>query len=239
MKYVKSRVNSQIRESAEYYLDFFKRNDYENYLNKEFKDDYYESEFILKGIEKFEFSYENEKSHLNDFKNAVNLFEALSFLDESEASDGLLWLSLSLNTKITKYIFNRWGFSTKTIIRRIAIEYGKRGLIFHALARMWWITKLTVLNNEENKYRLTELVFNNPRIIQMFYRNFSNSENIRFAILLALENYINKNGSIETKKLDNFYKYISLIGSVRLLDIVPKEDLVFEFNKYLTDQSET
>ena len=103
----------------------------------------------------------------------------------------------------------------------------RRGLMFGVLSRMYFRVALSVDENSENKYELTKWVIENPeRFRNLTWRSFSSEEHLVRGILkgekLALENS-------NIKENNDWYpaiaKYVSVIGSVRILDMISEDDV--------------
>lgn len=241
MKFLKYEVINQIKKSLEYYYKFFIQEDYEKMLVKEFNLGYYERNEI--GYFPITYDISEEKKldrKKTDYKNSIKLYETYNFLSESQASDERLWAGLSIEKDNMKYLFYRWGETEKTIKYRVVFhEAGKRGYMYHGLARLWWFAHLTFQKNADNPYGLTAFTFENPHIMEkMIYRNFSNSTHIRISIIKAIKEFIDGGGKYSTKKIDELYKYISLLSGTKLLDVIPEEEIIKElviFIKSLDD----
>jgi|SRR5690554_1391638 len=235
MKFVKYEVINQIKQNLEYYKGFFLDEKYDEKLINEFSIDYYDfseipSQYIFYDMSIAPMSKRKE----TDFINAIKIYEAYSFLSESQASDERFWCGIALEKNNMQYLFYRWGETTNTIKYRLTYHQpGKRGMVYHGLARLWWFVHLTILDGE-NPYEFTSFCFQYPHIMEkMIYRNFSNSRHIRLAIIEAVKKFIDSGGTYSTSKIDELYKYVSLISGNKLLDIIPKNVLTEDFSTFL------
>ena len=122
----------------------------------------FESEFFLgdgHGILESSYDIPNEVPVLdpeNDPKNAIRLFEYLAQIDKTAASDPRLWAYLA-HTTFCEYAVRRWGIDKKDGAERIVAQHlftngDARTLRRHAIARLWWATKLTVAPWEGNSF---------------------------------------------------------------------------------------
>lgn len=170
-----------------------------------------------------------------DFKNSKLIYNAFKNLTKSQASDIRLWAGYAINDDVYDYLKFRWGDTDKTILYRIVSHSkGKRGLVYHGIARLWWFAHLTYLEEENDQYELTEFIFNYPHIMEkMIYRNFSNSNTIRLGVIRGIKKFIENGGEYKTEKLDSLYKQISLISGINLLDVIPECDIVDISFKFL------
>lgn len=235
MKFVSYDVINQIKLNQEYYLDFFLQEDYNTRLIDEFNRNYCVNNEIPYIEIDYDVSIQFKKNKKNtDFSNAVAIYEAYDFLSESQASDERFWCGLSLEPSNMKYLLYRWGETRNTIQYRVTYHVpGKRGMVYHGLARLWWFVHLT-RTNDDDQYVLTRFTFNHPHILEkMIYRNFSNSQKIRHSIILAIKQYVDNGGIYSTKKVDELYKYVSLISGNRLLDMMTQEELILELSTFL------
>lgn len=220
---------SAIEYIRKYYQDIFNNTDGKNlstYLESILGLDYKEKsqflnpkiDFIMtKGINPKDTDYENAKLVYENFKN----------LTESQASDFRLWSGYAIEDEVYNYLKYRWKNDARTILYRVSYrDAGKRGLLYHGIARLWWLSYLTYDDSKSDKYELTKFTFEYPHIMEkMIYRNFSNSKNVRHGIIEGIKLFIDNGGKYTTSKIDELYKHISMISGVNLLDIIPKEKI--------------
>jgi hypothetical protein len=238
MKYVKYDVINQIKNNIDYYKTFFTDENFESNLIDEFSRNYYEHSDINYTPIQYDMSIVEKKDRKKtDFQNAIKVYETYRFLNESQASDERLWSGLCLEKDNMNYIFYRWGQTKETIRYRLTFHApGKRGLAYHGLARLWWFAHLTYVDKTQDPYELTRFIFEYPHIMEkMIYRNFSNSKAIRLAVISAIKIFIDNGGSYAVKKIDELYKFIGLIGGNRLLDVIPRNELIQELLGFLED----
>ena len=154
-----------------------------------------------------------------DFINAKMLHKALSGLNETQASNEALWIGLAL-TDGYEYLQKRWGAEgTRFKYRWNFYQKGKRGLIHHGLARLWWLTRMTYDQEREDPYELTYYAFHHQSyLMKLAYRNYSNSPRIVNAILSAFIDVEGQGNVITYEHTVELYKEVSLLGSVTLID---------------------
>lgn len=235
MKFVSYDVINQIKSNLDYYMHFFLQSDYEKRLVEEFNRNYYTNNEIQNLAIDFDMSVTIKRDRKQtDINNAIQLYETYNFLSESKASDERFWCGLGLETANMNYLFYRWGETKNTIQYRLTYHVpGKRGMMYHGLARLWWFVHLTIISGED-PFELTRFTFNYPHILEkMIYRNFSNSQQIRIAIILAIKQFVEEGGQYSTKKVDELYKYVSIISGNRLLDSMPQNELTSELLSFL------
>lgn len=229
MKFVKYDVIHQIKNNLSSFLEFFRDPDYPEKLHLEFSDHYYDKtdfEYLLIDFAMPDIRQRERKS--TDLENAVKLYEAYKNLTESQAADERLWCGLGLEKNNLDYLFYRWGNTINTLRYRLTYHVpGKRGMLYHGLARLWWFVRMTIDETLENKYELTRFTFEHPHIMEkMIYRNFSNSSIIRLAIIKGIKKFVAGGGKYSTTLIDKLYLHISLISGTKLLDIIPQDELV-------------
>lgn len=235
MKFLSYDVINQIKLNLEYYHQFFLQDNYYERLIDEFGRNYFTSNEIPNLSIKYDTSVQIKKDKkLTDFNNAVAIYKSYDFLSESQASDERFWCGLSLEPANMEYLFYRWGETKNTIQYRVTYHTpGKRGMVYHGLARLWWFVHLTRISGDDPN-ELTRFAFEHPHILEkMIYRNFSNSEKIRHSIILAIKQYVDKGGKYSTKKVDELYKYVSMISGNRLLDAIPIDELISELVMFM------
>lgn len=86
---------------------------------------------------------------------------------------------------------------------------------------------LTVDESLPNKYELTNWVIENPeRFRNLTWRSFSSEEHLVRGIIKGEKKVIDANPDLEKNSIyPEIAKYVSIIGSVRLLDIISEEDI--------------
>lgn len=190
-------------------------------------------------VPELQFVVDRERDPIEtDFDNAKMLYEALKHLNETQATDERLWVGIELNEGY-EYMLYRWGFDadTKFKYRWTYFTTGKRALLYHGLARLWWFTRLTYDRSREDHYELTRFGFNNQSImLKLFYRNYSNSPIVVRAILSALKDFDQEYVLTYTHTIELF-KEVSLIGSVSLIDAFTEEELKEKIRKIMSQIS--
>ena len=101
-----------------------------------------------------------------DYQTAISIYNAYSQLTPLQAYNAQFWDSLSL-TDLFSYMQKRWGLNEidddnklkKTILNHFAVK--TRGVMRHGLGGLWWLVYLTVDNERDNRFELTEMLFKN------------------------------------------------------------------------------
>jgi len=143
-----------------------------------------------------------------DLENAITLYEYYCGLDETQASDPRLWAYLS-HIEFRKYALARWGLKgsykdLKDEAKNKAINYilehwfvsgNDRDLRRHALARLWWATRLTYapweadpeffsdLRNKDPYYYTRALLSTQDIYQQVLERGMGRSNRILISVL--------------------------------------------------------
>ena len=172
-------------------------------------------------------SAEKGKEFQTEFNNVKSVYSALKFLTDSTASEERLWSALCLGP-FYSYVQYRWGKSLQTVdgIRQHFFFEGanRRSLTRNAVARLWWIGRLTYDETRDDPYELTRFVCNHSDYIMHFIeRNTSNSMHIMRPFLDAILGE-EKNGIIlNTDDAGELAKYLNLLGGMYVLDVMPEE----------------
>ncbi len=180
-------------------------------------------------IEDFELTDNPEsKDKIIDFNNSIVLYEKLHRLPRYIISDERFWLWLHLD-KFYSIVRLMMKINGKSTIENMWMHTQgvRRGLTFGVLSRCYLRVALTIDTNKEDKYELTRWAIDNPiRFRELTWRTYSSEEHIVRGALRGEKRAIDENPS---KENNDFYpiiaKYISNLGSVRLLDLITEEDM--------------
>lgn len=94
----------------------------------------------------------------HEFEDAVTLYEALKNIPEAMAADPTFWISLA-HTEFFPYVKKRW--ISKEITQKDILNHWffSNGMMRHALGGLWWMVRLTVVENDPDPYKLTRVAF--------------------------------------------------------------------------------
>ena len=163
-----------------------------------------------------------------DFKNSINLYEHLMILPRYILSDVRFWLWLHLEKfyPIVKKMMKINGESTVENMWMHS-QGTRRGLMFGVLSRCYFRVALSVDLSLKDKYELTKWVIENPeRFRNLTWRSFSSEEHLVRGILKGEKRAIDENPRLEKAEIYPVIgKYVSVIGSVRLLDVISENDI--------------
>lgn len=175
-----------------------------------------------------------------DFENSITLYESLKDLPRYILTDERFWAWInftvgyqaslqSMSIKSNSTFLDHWLFTQGT----------RRGIFFGVMSRCFFRVALTVDERLDDKYELTRFIIDNPeRFRNLSWRSNSSEKHIVLGALKAekaiYDNYSNdpvmgKKMKQAEKGKHNVYTevaaYLSLYGSVRLIDVISEEDI--------------
>jgi hypothetical protein len=163
-----------------------------------------------------------------DYRNSVKLYENLKTLPRYILSDERFWLWLHFE-KFYRIVKNMMKIRGKSTVENMWLHTQgvRRGLMFGVLSRCYFRVALSTDESSENKFELTRWVVENPlRFRELSWRSYSSQEHLVKGILKGEKKAIDENPG---KEKNYFYpiigKYVSIIGSVRLLDNISEKDI--------------
>jgi hypothetical protein len=179
-----------------------------------------------------------------DFENSIRIYEGLKDLPRYILTDERFWCwfnftigykaslqAIPIRDKDSTFL-NMWLFT----------QGKRRGLFFNVMARCFLRVALTVDERLEDKYELTKFVIENPlRFRELTWRSNSNEKHLVLGILKAEKKIFEEYGErMKNSNYPEIAKYISLYGSVRLIDAVTEEDvykITYDKLKEMIDQA--
>lgn len=191
-------------------------------------------------VDDFKLDMSQEKPFLTEFENVKRVYNRLNFLSESQASDERLWAGLCL-THFWKYTQYRWGIKEKCTVDSIKQHFffgfgSRRSLTRNAMARLWWIGRLTYSSLRSDPYELTKFVCeNSDYTMHILERNTSNNPAIIGTFLEAVLDARKEGCQINTNHIGELSKYLNLLGGTYILDCLPENIL---YNKILNKARE-
>ncbi|MDD4296303.1 MAG: DUF6339 family protein [Eubacteriales bacterium] len=181
-------------------------------------------------VEDFSLDMSQDKPFLTEFENVQRVYNSLSFLSDSQASDERLWAGLCLN-HFWEYTQYRWDIVSKCTIDSVKQHFffgfgARRSLTRNAISRLWWIGRLTHDPSRKDPYELTRFVCENADyIMHILERNTSNSPMITKAFLSALLTAREEGCLINTDTVGELSKYLNLLGGTYILDCLPESKI--------------
>lgn len=181
-------------------------------------------------IEDFELKEnpDSQDKHI-DFENSVAIYEHLKNLPRYVLCDERFWLWLEFDKfyPVVRTMMKINGVST--IKNMWMFTQGiRRGLTFGVLSRLFVRVDLSIdESHSEDVYWLTRWVVNNPeRFRNLTWRSYSSEAHLVRGALKGEKKALEDSGLEENNDIYPIIgKYVSQIGSVRLLDIISEEDM--------------
>ena len=140
-----------------------------------------------------------------------------------------------------EYTQYRWKIALKCTKQDVKAHYffgfgARRSLSRNALARLWWIGRLTYDDSRPNPYELTKFVCENAdHALHIIERNTSNSPTIIRAFVSAILTARAEGLNINTDIVGELSKYLNLLGGTYILDCLPYDTI---YNKILAKARE-
>ena len=164
-----------------------------------------------------------------DFDNSIKLYESLRSIPNFILCDDRFWLWLHFEKfyTVVKSMMKINGVST---IKDHWLHSGgaRRGIFFGVLSRCYFRIALTVDTKLTDKYELSRWIIDNPlRFREFTWRNFSSEKHLIRGCIKGEKKAIEElSNARETGELfAKIAKYVSNIGSVRLLDVISETDI--------------
>lgn len=240
IKYFDDEFLEYYKVNFDGYLDMYRSKDVD--LIKENFEDH-----ILEGS--IEFDYVELKTSKNsnnpERDNIKIIYESLKDLTPAQASQEKLWAGM-YNTYYLEHLVdyikryeNHKDFSSKLKGSIVYTSGSNRGILVQNIARLWWLGYyLYDDSNKENPYEYLDFYTDTKDIIgkstAYFSSNITANKNILFGTLEAIKELVEE-GVIENKR--EYYvaanKHLNIIGAVKLLDMMTKDDVKKEIKKHL------
>lgn len=181
-------------------------------------------------VDDFTLDMSQDKPFLTEFENVQRVYNSLNFLSSSQASDERLWAAMCMN-HFLKYTQYRWSIIDKCTVENVRNHFffghsARRSLTRNAIARLWWIGRLTHDQQRKDPYELTRFVCENADyIMHVLERNTSNNPMITKAFLSALLKAREEGCLINTDTVGELSKYLNLLGGIYILDCLPESKI--------------
>lgn len=241
------------KNNMNYISEMIKQNpDSNSWLFDEWDDLFVKMKYTIPDF-KLEVSNDGDYSKV-EYLNSIKLYEALKDLPRYILTDEKFWVWINLVKCYQASVQAMPIKSSSTFGDHYLFKKGKRrGNFFGVMSRSFFRVYLTVDETLDDKYFYTRFVIEKPeRIRNLTWRANSSEKHIVQAVVKAEKYVYDKYMSNEnlrqkyieaekTKNKENIYtdvaKYLSLYGSVRLIDVVGQDDLfnaiVSRMEKYI------
>ena len=176
-----------------------------------------------------------------DFQTATSIYNAYSKLTPLQAYNGQFWDSLSL-TDLFPYMQKRWSILEydddeklkKAILNHFAVK--TRGVMRHGLGGLWWLVYLTVDNERDNRFELTEMLFKNYtlRYIRFGVGRVIQHKEAAIGILQYIkdnERYITSMENVANALTSYFNK----LGAVKQLTFLDRDFFYKEMDEHINE----
>ena len=176
-----------------------------------------------------------------DFQTATSIYNAYSKLTPLQAYNGQFWDSLSL-TDLFPYMQKRWGILEyddedklkKAILNHFAVK--TRGVMRHGLGGLWWLVYLTVDDERDNRFELTEMLFKN---YTLRYVRFGVGRVIQHKeAAIGILQYIKDNERYITSMenvANNLTSYFNKLGAVKQLTFLDRDFFYKEMDEHINE----
>lgn len=173
-----------------------------------------------------------------DYKSAIALYEAYKCLTPLEATTSQLWESLAL-TDLFPYMRDRWDLKKTSDLKRAILNHftvKAHGLMRHGLAGLWWLVYLSVDEERQNKYELTEVLFKNYtlRIVRFGVGKVIQHKEAAIGILQFLKDHENEIPSMENVA-NGLASYFNKLGAVKQLTYLNRDFFYNEMESHIED----
>lgn len=176
-----------------------------------------------------------------DFQTATSIYNAYSSLTPLQAINAQFWESLTL-TDLFPYMQKRWGLKEarnedelkKAILNHFSMK--SHGLMRHGLGGLWWLVHLTVDENRDNRFELTEMLFKNYtlRYIRLGVGKVIQHKEAAIGILQYLkdnEQYITSMENVA----NGLTSYFNKLGAVKQLTFLNRDFFYNEMKEHIDE----
>lgn len=181
-------------------------------------------------IEDFELKASDDGDYSKvELENGILLYERLKKLPRYILGDMHFWAWLTFEKcykaaqqvmKVDANTVSNWWFAKE--------GEGRRGVMLHVIARSFYRVEMSIEEGSESPYELTKYLFENLGCYRnLVFRNISNIPAVSRAFIRAEKEASEKYGIVIDEKTISrpLMKEVSQIGSVRLIDAMPEEEI--------------
>ena len=173
-----------------------------------------------------------------DFASAVALYDAYKGLRPLQAINAQFWESLSL-TDLFPYMQKRWNLSEAKDLRKNILNhftFKSHGMMRHGLAGLWWLVYLSIDENRDNKYELTEYLFKNYtlRIVRFGVGKVIQHKEAAIGILQYIKDHEANIPSLENVA-NGLTSYFNKLGAVKQLTALDRDFFYNEMTRNIEE----
>lgn len=168
----------------------------------------------------------NQDDKKIDFRNSIVIYNALKDLPRYVLIDEKFWLWLHFE-KFYSIVRRMMKINGESTIANMWMHTQgvRRGLMFGVLSRCYFRVALTI-KDDKDPYELTKWVIENPlRFRELTWRTYSSEEHIVRGALKGEKKAVEELGYEDNSAYQLIAKYISRVGSARLLDVLEEKEI--------------
>lgn len=195
-----------------------------SWINDYVNCDLYEKKKYL--IDDFELEYSLKYSEVEE-SNAKMLYEHLNELPKYIICNKRFWAWIIFEKayRVSQVAMN----FTANIIKHFWLGTdSRRDIMLNVMGRQYFKVDVSIEESFEDKYMLTDYIFSNHNLYKnLTYRNIGMLKNVSLAFLKTAY-FLNKDLDFKYDDLltSEFIKHISRLGSVKLIDTIPEDDIM-------------
>lgn len=175
----------------------------------------------------------------NELVSAIELYRAYKDLTPIQATDTHFWESLA-HTNLFPYVKKRWPITTDTLNSDYILQHwfvsSSANVSRHSVASLWWPVYLTIDEDLDNPYELTEVLFRNTTFRTRTYGTsliFPIKE-ANMGILRYILDHPELVKNFEKAGLE-IYKYFNRLGASKQLALLDRNFFYDEMKKAHND----
>lgn len=172
---------------------------------------------------------DNDGNYVKDIDAIKLVYGHMKDMPLNLASEECMWSALCLSEKFWSYTKKRWDIQAdpnnekekNRLINKIKsrVFFDRSPHTHNALARLWWLGKLTYDENNEDPYHITSFVLRNSDFVASIFERSQgyNKELVKCACLRLIE--LEKQGeTINLYLIRDLFKYLNAYGGSVLID---------------------
>lgn len=173
-----------------------------------------------------------------DFLSAVALYDAYKGLKPLQAINSQFWESLAL-TDLFPYMQKRWNLAEAKDLRKSILNhftFKSHGMMRQGLAGLWWLVYLSIDEQRDNKYELTEYLFKNYtlRVVRFGIGKVIQHKEAAIGILQYIKDNEANIPSLENVA-NGLTSYFNKLGAVKQLTFLDRDYFYNEMDKHIEE----
>lgn len=173
-----------------------------------------------------------------DYLSAIALYDAYKCLTPLQAINSQFWESLAL-TDLFPYMQKRWNLAEAKNLKKSILNhftFKSHGLMRHGLAGLWWLVHLSVDEQRDNKYELTEYLFKNYtlRFIRFGVGKVVQHKEATIGILQYIKDNEENIPSLESVA-NGLTSYFNKLGAVKQLTFLNRNFFYNEMENHIEE----